>query len=111
MHTCLRKSRPAFTLLELVAVVTLLGIVSALVIVRYNSSDKDSVKKGACAVQKREIELQAQLYYRATGNWPSSTCGEMNSASYFPKGLPVCPVDSSAYEFNTVTHRVNGHSH
>lgn len=104
-------SRSGFSLLELILVVTVLGIVSAVVIARINSGDKDQVKKAACGAHKRELELQAQLYYRATGNWPSSTCGEMNNATYFPRGLPTCPVDDSAYEFNTTTKRVNGHTH
>jgi prepilin-type N-terminal cleavage/methylation domain-containing protein len=103
--------RRGFTLLELVVVVALLGIVSAVVIMRYNGTDRNEVKKGACLAQKREIELQTQLYYRATGNWPSSSLSELNSPTYFPRGLPTCPVDNSPYQLNGATHKVDGHTH
>ena len=33
------------------------------------------------------------------------------NSSYFPDGLPICPVDGSSYSIDTTTLRVNGHTH
>ena len=104
--------RTAVSLLELVAVVTLLGIVAAVIMLRLRGDEKDVVKKDACAVIKGEIELQSRLWYRTRNIWPSPDLSDIGAdRTYFLKGLPKCPVDNSAYELDPTTHRVNGHTH
>ena len=106
-----RGSRHGLTLLELLAVVLLLGILSAVVIVRF-LGPSDTAKRNACYVFQGEIELQAQLWFRNTGTWPDANLTAIGSdPAYFPSGLPLCPVDGSAYTFDPATQRVVGHVH
>lgn len=105
-------ARRGFSLLELVAVVTLLGIIAAVTMVRLNSSDKDNIKKTACEVNKGEINLQTRLWRRSKGTWPANDLSDIRAdARFFPKGVPTCPVDGSAYTLNGTTHEVTGHTH
>ena len=106
-----RRRRRALTLLELLAVVLLVGILSAIVISRF-LGPSDVAKRNACYVYKGEIELQAQLWFRNTGTWPDANLTAIGSdPTYFPSGLPACPVDGSGYTFDPATHRVVGHVH
>jgi len=106
-----RRTRHGLTLLELLAVVLLLGILSAVVISRF-LGPSDVAKRNACYAYKGEIELQAQLWFRNTGTWPGANLAAIGSdPTYFPSGLPVCPVTGSAYTFDPATQRVVGHVH
>lgn len=108
------RSRRAngFSLLELVAVVTLIGIITAIGMVRYTGDDKNSIRKTACEVRKGEIDLEVQLWLRRKGALPTSNLSDIGAdPAYFPKGLPTCPVDGSAYTIDPSTRRVVGHTH
>jgi type II secretory pathway pseudopilin PulG len=106
-----RGSR-GISLLELVAVVTLLGVIVAVLVMRLKSVDTDQVKKTACDVERGEIELQVRLWRRSKGTWPSTDLSDIKAdPRFFPKGLPVCPVDASPYTIDAATHSVVGHSH
>ena len=103
--------RRGITLLELIAAIAILGIIAILVIPRFGNH-ATTAKKNACGVNKGNIEVQAQLWYRTKGAWPASTLSDIGAnQTYFPEGLPVCPVDGSPYVLNATTHRVTGHTH
>lgn len=108
--------KSGFSLVEMLAVIILLGVVVVLVIPRIYVN-KTTSKNTACVVNKRYIELQAQLWKRKYGSWPSNNLSNMLPTSappqydYFPDGLPVCPVDGSAYVLDSTTHEVVGHNH
>jgi type II secretory pathway pseudopilin PulG len=98
-------------LLEVLAVVTLMGILALIVIPRF-SDHAGQAKGNACAVNKGNIEVQAQLWFRNTGNWPAADLSDIRTnRAYFPAGLPSCPMDGSAYGFDRTTQRVPGHQH
>lgn len=100
-----------FTLIELLAVVTILGVLAAVAISGLQSPT-DQAKRNACYVNKGELELQAQLWYRNTGIWPRADLSDMaRDPAYCPSGPPRCPVDGSPYRFDSRTQRIIGHVH
>lgn len=106
-----KQKNRGISLLELLAAITILAVIAAIVIPRFGSQ-ANAARKNACAVNKGNIEVQSQLWYRTKGSWPASNLSDIGaSTSYFPEGLPVCPVDGSPYSLNATTHRVTGHAH
>ena len=100
-----------FSLLELLAVVTIMGILAVIVIPRFASQSLDAKQK-ACSVNRGNIEVQCQLWLRQKGDSPAANLGDVGADSgYFPEGLPTCPVDGSSYSIDTTTLRVVGHAH
>jgi prepilin-type N-terminal cleavage/methylation domain-containing protein len=106
-----RAVAAGFTLTELMAVLALLGILTALVVPRV-VGHHDAAKCVACEANQAEIELQAKLWRRHHGAYPSANLSDIaTDVGYFPAGLPVCPVDGSAYTITTTDGRVIGHTH
>ena len=100
----------AFSLLEVLAVVTILGILAALVIPRLAGSTEEA-DRNACFVNQGDIEIQAHLWRRHNGVWPAASLNDIGGDDqYFPEGLPTCPVDGSAYTIDA-TGQVVGHTH
>ena len=101
--------RRGVSLLELLAVVTIVGLLAGLIFARFISSS-DAAAKNACYVNRGEIELQAQLWFRDKAVWPQANLSDID-LSFFPEGLPTCPVDGSPYQFDSATGKVIGHVH
>ena len=105
------RGRQGLSLLEMMAVVTLLGILAAIIIPRVSTPGRRA-KTTSCLVTKSNIEIQAALWFRQTGTWPAANLADIGSdGDYFPEGLPTCPVDGSAYTFDSLTRQVVGHTH
>ena len=103
--------RNGASLLELLAVVTILGVITAVILPRLGSGAKTS-QSASCEVNVGVIEIQAALWRRETGSWPDSSLSDVGaSTKHFPEGKPACPVDGSEYRLNTNTGRVIGHNH
>jgi type II secretory pathway pseudopilin PulG len=106
-----RTIRIAFSLTELMAVTAILGVLAILIVPRV-SSHQDNSKRAACYANQGDIELQVKLWKRANGSYPAANLSDIGpNASYFPGGLPTCPVDGTGYTINTTTGLVNGHTH
>ena len=100
-----------FTLFELIVAVIILGVIACVVIPRLAENSFDS-KSSACYINKRDIEVQAELWYRNKGSWPAQNLSDIGAdTAYFPDGLRLCPVDGSGYTLDGTTHRVTGHEH
>lgn len=100
-----------FSLLELMAVVAILGVLAGVVIARVAGSD-DTADISACHVYKGDIEVQAELWNHNTGSWPAANLATIGAdVNYFPEGLPTCPVDGTTYTIDAATGRVVGHTH
>ena len=100
-----------FSLLELLAVVTILGVLAAVAISRMAGSN-DTADVATCHVYKGDIEVQAELWNHNTGSWPAANLGTIGAdVNYFPEGLPTCPVDGTTYTIDPSTGRVVGHTH
>lgn len=105
------QRRVGFSLLELMAVLAILGIVAAVIFPRIAGSD-DAANVAGCLVFKGDIEIQAELWMHNTGSWPAGNLSDIEADTiYFPEGLPACPVDGAAYTIDTATGLVIGHSH
>ncbi|MFW6108611.1 MAG: competence type IV pilus major pilin ComGC [bacterium] len=107
-HTAARE---AFTLLELLIVIVILGILAAITLPRFQVSAAEA-KKNTCAQNVANINAQVERWYFEKGSWPATNLSDIASdADYFPDGIPTCPVDGTAYALDATTHRVTGHSH
>src|SRR4051812_29298999 len=95
--------RSAFSLMEMLAAAAILGILAAVIVPRL-VNHQDSAKKSACYANKGDIELQAKLWRRNRGTYPAANLSDIGpDTSYFPGGLPTCPVDGTSYTFDTTT--------
>jgi len=106
-----RVRRCAFTLLELLAVVTILGIIAVVVVPRITLSSA-TAKAKADLHNRAVINSAIERYYVEIGSWPSTDMSEIDTGgaeylNYFPEGLPSNPVDASAYTMDATTHRVD----
>ena len=102
----LHSRRRGFSLLELLAVVTILGVIAAVVVPRISNS-----KAGAQAeVSKQniaEINGAVERWYFEKGSWPANDLSDIGKdINYFPEGIPVNPLTGNAYVLDATTHRV-----
>jgi prepilin-type N-terminal cleavage/methylation domain-containing protein len=103
--------RPAFSLTELMAVLTILGVLAALIVPRV-VGHQEAAKSAACEANRAEIELQAKLWRRSNGTYPTADLSNISAEpANFPGGLPVCPVDGTAYTIDPTSGTVIGHAH
>jgi general secretion pathway protein G len=93
------------------AVLAVLGVLAALIVPRV-IGHHSSAKRAACHTNRAEIELQVQLWHRNNGSYPAANLSNIGAnSSYFPQGLPACPVDATVYTIDTTAGRVTGHTH
>ena len=107
------RKRRGFSLLELLAVVTILGIIAAMVIPRITTSSADAKAK-VHAQNKAEINAAVERFYIDSGSWPSTDLSDMLPTStpavydYLPDGLPANPVTpATPYTIDATSHRVD----
>ena len=102
--------RVAFSLVELLAAVTILGVIAALIVPRVTSGT-DTAKIKTCLHNLTEINITVEQYHLQTGNWPASDLSDIAAdVSYFPEGVHTCPVTGAPYRLDPTTHRVVGHA-
>jgi prepilin-type N-terminal cleavage/methylation domain-containing protein len=103
-------SRRAFSLMELLAVVTILGVMAAMILPRVVIST-DNAKEKTCFHNCAEINIAVERYYLHTGGWPANDLSDIGAdPDYFPEGQPTCPFSGNAYQIDGTTHRVIGHT-
>jgi len=93
--------RRGFSLLELLAVVTIIGIIAALIIYRVNGV-VDGAKDKVQLHQISELNTAIEHYYMANEAWPAS----LNDLvpDHLPDGVPTSP-NGDTYSIDPVTHR------
>lgn len=105
------QGRKGLSLLELMAAVTIIGVLAYMVVPRLGEGSSQA-KQGACHVNREVINVQTALWRRENGSWPATNLVTIGSdTSYFPEGLPTCPVDGTAYTIDTTDGKVVGHEH
>ena len=105
MHKRKRRHQ-GFSLLELLAVVTILGVIAAVIIPRISNS-KLSAQQEVNKQNIAEINSAVERWYFEKGSWPADDLNDIGTDNaYFPEGIPTNPVDGSAYQLNSTTHRV-----
>jgi general secretion pathway protein G len=108
MKTSSPHHRPAFSLLELLAVVVILGALAAILVPRASAA-RDEAQEKACYHNRMLINSAIERYAVTTGV-DLTDLGDLNSPDYFPEGIPVCPVSGNPYTLNPATQRVSGHA-
>lgn len=107
MKTRKGNKKGGFSLLELLAVVTILGIIAAIIVPRVTVSS-DNAKAKVRDHHKATINAAVERYYVNEGSWPADNLSDIGiDVNYFPDGIPTDPVSGSAYTLNSTTHRVN----
>lgn len=101
--------RKAFTLVELLVVVMILGALAAIAVPRMISGATNA-KISACETNVDLMNSQIELYHANKGAWPTRLQTITSDPNYFPDGTPECPF-GTPYQYNTTTHRVAGHNH
>ncbi|MEN0109148.1 MAG: prepilin-type N-terminal cleavage/methylation domain-containing protein [Planctomycetota bacterium] len=104
--------RPAFSLMELLAVVTILGVIAALIVPRVATSS-ETAKEKACVYDCGHIHAAVERYRAVNGVWPSADLNELDGNNdYFPQGIPTCPVSGAPYTLEVTgdLYRVRGHT-
>ena len=95
-----RQRRSGFSLLELLAVVTILGIIAVVVIPRISVS-ADTAKQNAHKQNIAEINAAVERWYFEKGNYPKANLNDIGSdPDYFPDGLPKNPLTDKKYKLN-----------
>ena len=82
--------RRAFTLIELMIVVLVLGALTAIAIPRITGGAFNA-GVNACRKNVDIINSQIELYYSRTGSWPLDLGEVTKDPNYFPDGPPQCP--------------------
>jgi general secretion pathway protein G len=107
MNRVSKSKRSGFSLMELLAVVTILGIIAAIIVPRVTVSS-DTAKAKVNAHNKATINAAVERWYIENGTWPSDDLADIGAdTDYFPDGLPTNPVSGGAYALDSTTHRVN----
>jgi prepilin-type N-terminal cleavage/methylation domain-containing protein len=103
-----KRTRPGgFSLLELLAVVTILGIIAAVIVPRVTVSTA-TAKQKVRDDHRIAINSAVEQFHMNTGTWPANDLSDISgNQNYFPEGLPVDPVTGLPYTLNATTHRVN----
>jgi type II secretory pathway pseudopilin PulG len=106
-----RFNRNGWSLGEALAVVMIVGVLAAMILPRFTGTSANT-RRQACETQRRNLEVQVRLWHRTKGVWPANDLSDIAADSAFlPEGLPVCPVDGSAYVLDPSTHVITGHTH
>lgn len=87
-YKMMKRNNRGFTLVELMVVLLILGILVAIAVPVYNSTQKKA-KETTCEANIRTIEGAAAQYHAANGEWPSM--GEL--VGEYLKEKPKCPFD------------------
>ena len=99
-HRTSSKRRAGFSLLELLAVVTILGIIAVVVIPRVSVS-AEAAKTNAHKQNVAEINGAVERWYFEKGKYPKANLSDIGAdANYFPDGIPKNPLTNKAYKLN-----------
>lgn len=103
-----KLARTAFSFLELMFVVLMIGVIAMFVIERVSVS-QDAAKLKTCFHHRAQINSALERYGAVNGSFPANL-SELETNDYFPEGIPVCSWTGNAYALNLTVHRVEGHT-
>ena len=103
-----QSAKPGFSMLELLLVITLIGVIAGFLIERVSVSS-EMAKVKTCSHNRSEINSAIERYNLSNGSFPA-TLSDLETTEYFPAGIPTCPLTGSAYSLNSTVNRVDGHT-
>ncbi len=103
MKRCPASSRSGFSLLELLAVVVILGIIAVIVVPRI-AAPADTAKTNSKQHAVKTLNSAIEQYRVDEGDWPTSLKDLV--PDYLPGGIPDPPDGGPAYTIDPVLHRV-----
>jgi prepilin-type N-terminal cleavage/methylation domain-containing protein len=93
------RKRSGFSLMELLAVVTILGIIAAIIVPRVSVSSQTAREK-VNSHNLATINSAVERYYIEEGQWPRDIKTLGADRDYFPDGIPVNPVTLKPYRLD-----------
>lgn len=105
VRTLYKRREHGFTLIEVLAVVVVIGIIAAIALPRFLGVKSDAEEK-ACKGNMASINVQVERYYTVNGSWPATLATITGDTDYFPDGAPTCP-GGGTYTLSSTTHRVS----
>jgi general secretion pathway protein G len=99
------KQQRGFSLIELLVVVTILGVLAAIIVPRITLT-ATTAETRADEQNRARVNSAVERYYIENGSWPADLNTLATDADYFPDGIPNSPLTGSAYTLNSTTHRV-----
>jgi len=106
----MKKNTKAFTLVEVIIVVLVVGVLSGVTIPRIKTTVQQARYK-ACSSNVARINSQVELFYRLKEEWPETDLSDIGAdPEFFPDGLPVCPATGYNYWLYEDTLHVGGHN-
>ena len=102
-----RPRRAAFSLMELLVVVIILGTIATMVLPRVTGSTQ-SAKQVADRANRAQINAAVERWRLEKDEWPENDLSDIGAdPEYFPEGIPTNPITGWAYTLNGSTHRVS----
>ncbi len=98
------RGTPRFglSLIEVMIVVTILGIIAAIVVPRVNTGT-DTAKEKVKQHDMAQLNSAIERYYIENSSWPATLADLV--PNYLPDGVPANPT-GGAFNINATTHRV-----
>jgi type II secretory pathway pseudopilin PulG len=98
--------RGGFSWVEMLAIVTILAIIAAIIVPRVVRSS-EAAKMKLNHHNKAVINTAVDRWYVEKGAWPASDLADISAdPQYFPEGLPANPLSTAPYTLNPANHRV-----
>jgi prepilin-type N-terminal cleavage/methylation domain-containing protein len=89
------RNQKGFTLLELLVVISIIGLLIAMIAVSFGTAQK----KGRDAKRRADIKAMQNAFeqYYAANQSVYGTCAQMKTTTYLPGGEPLDPQSGSGY--------------
>lgn len=100
------SQRVGFSLMELLVVVTILGVLAVIIVPRITTTSATAEQR-ADEQNRLAINSAIERYYIDQGDWPTDLSDLDGHQDYFPEGIPLNPTDGSTYSMNSTTYRVD----
>ena len=104
-----KKFTKGFTLMEMLIVVTIIGILAAIILPRFVVSTQ-SAKASANSAEIQAINTQLELFYFTNGSYPETMdydgWGAEDSLDYWPDGVPTSDVYGAPLNYDNTLGRV-----
>lgn len=84
-NACLERSRKAFTLIELLIVIAVIGILAGIVVFSVTGAQKKS-RDNTRKTDIEQIKSALEMYKQANGAYPESGCSDNSAGCYSPGG-------------------------